>query len=225
MPSYDIQYSRTKDGYRKTVRRRHPILFWIVAFPLALSVVLSHVWTGVALIVVLLLCAYANLHDAQHSPHITRDEGGAHTPDPVPSRTSSGYASGLEGTDPPRYSGDGSTSSPAAHPGCPTTGEAQQPMPNLFVAHRVQRENSLTRERFAQDMNTRFKVASDARLPFIDLTSGDVHRSVGRYPGSKHRMPLCCSVMHQLMRPGDEVVAAPPKGQGATLRMRYRLPR
>jgi protein-S-isoprenylcysteine O-methyltransferase Ste14 len=66
MPSYDVKYTRTQDGYRKTVRRRHPFLFWLVAFPLALSVVLSHLWTGLALIAILLLCAYANLKAAQN---------------------------------------------------------------------------------------------------------------------------------------------------------------
>jgi hypothetical protein len=65
MPSYDVKYIRTKDGYRKTVHRRHPLLFWLVAFPLALAVVLSHLWTGLALVAVLLLCAYANLKAAK----------------------------------------------------------------------------------------------------------------------------------------------------------------
>lgn len=66
MPSYDVRYIRTKDGYRKTVRRRHPLLFWLVAFPLSLAVVLSHLWTGLALVAVLLICAYANLKTAQN---------------------------------------------------------------------------------------------------------------------------------------------------------------
>jgi hypothetical protein len=40
----------------------------------------------------------------------------------------------------------------------------------------------------------------------IDINSGDLHRKLGGYPG-------------------DEVLAAPPKGKGATLTIRYVLPR
>jgi hypothetical protein len=36
-------------------------------------------------------------------------------------------------------------------------------------------------------------------------------------------MPVCWSVMRQLMRIGDEIVAEPPKGAGASLRIRYRV--
>jgi hypothetical protein len=225
MPSYDIKYSRTKDGYRKTVRRRHPILFWVVAFPLALSVVLSHAWTGIALIAVLLLCAYANLKDKRKSPDKTRREGRPQTPVSISSRSSSGDTLGLKGTDPPFSSDCGSTSPPVAQPRRPTAAEAQHPMPSRLTAQNIQGRSSMTRERFIHAIDARFKVASDAGDTYIDVTSGDVHRSVGGYPGNNHRMPLCCSVMYQLMRPGDEVLAKPPKGQGATLRIRYCLPR
>jgi tetratricopeptide (TPR) repeat protein len=60
---------------------------------------------------------------------------------------------------------------------------------------------------------------------FEDVVSGDLHRAVGDYPGPGHRMPLCCSVMTRAMRPGDRIVAEPPSGKGATLTIRYRLPR
>jgi hypothetical protein len=43
--------------------------------------------------------------------------------------------------------------------------------------------------------------------------------------GPDHRMPACCSVMRAAMRGGDQIVHAPPSGQGATLRIRDQLPR
>lgn len=75
-----------------------------------------------------------------------------------------------------------------------------------------------------------FQVALDsifehARGEFIDVKSGDLHRMVGGYPGPSHRMPLCCRVMRQNMRPGDSVINEPPKGAGAGLVIRYMLPR
>jgi len=51
------------------------------------------------------------------------------------------------------------------------------------------------------------------------IKSGDLHRLVGGYPGTDHRMPICCSVMRSDMKAGDEVLAEPPKGNGATLRI------
>ena len=62
-------------------------------------------------------------------------------------------------------------------------------------------------------------------LVFIEIISGELHRIVGGYPGPGHRMPVCCSVMRAAMRGGDQLLHAPPSGQGATLRIRYQLPR
>jgi 5-methylcytosine-specific restriction protein A len=38
---------------------------------------------------------------------------------------------------------------------------------------------------------------------YIEIVSGDLHRLVGGYPGNNHRMPLCCHVMGNVMKPGD----------------------
>jgi len=69
-------------------------------------------------------------------------------------------------------------------------------------------------ERSARDGRTR-----------VDVEAGDLHRMVGGYPGPNHRMPVCCSVMRRNMKPGDEEIAEPPSGKGASLRIRYRLSR
>jgi hypothetical protein len=57
------------------------------------------------------------------------------------------------------------------------------------------------------------------------VSAGQLHRLVGGYPGQHHRMPICCSVMRSEMRPGDAILAAPPKGQGASLEISYRTSR
>lgn len=56
----------------------------------------------------------------------------------------------------------------------------------------------------------------------LTVRAGDLHRAVGGYPGRDHRMPVCCAVMRAAMAPGDEVLAAPPSGLGASLTIRYR---
>lgn len=50
-------------------------------------------------------------------------------------------------------------------------------------------------------------------------------QSVGGHPSNAHGMPVCCSVMRKAMGPNDHEIQAPPKGDGASLTIEYRLPR
>lgn len=60
-----------------------------------------------------------------------------------------------------------------------------------------------------------------------EINAGELHRRVGDYPGKNHRMPVCCEVMRRALATdaGDLVVEQPPSGQGASLTIRYVLPR
>jgi 5-methylcytosine-specific restriction protein A len=78
---------------------------------------------------------------------------------------------------------------------------------------------------FEAEIKRRFRDAEKAGAWCVDICSGVVHRHLGSYPGPHHRMPDCCQVMRRLMMEADSVVEAPPKGSGATLVIRYRLPR
>ena len=81
---------------------------------------------------------------------------------------------------------------------------------------------------FEADVRVRFAKAQRLAAAFVDVRSGDVHRAVGGYPAADgdHRMPLCCEVMKKLMKDGDRILPpSPPSGQGASLLIRYFLPR
>jgi len=82
-----------------------------------------------------------------------------------------------------------------------------------------------TAEVFADQLNTLFQNATNQGINSIDITSGDLHREVGGYPGQNHRMPTCCYVMKENMKLGDTILSQPEKGKGATLVIRYILPR
>jgi tetratricopeptide (TPR) repeat protein len=69
------------------------------------------------------------------------------------------------------------------------------------------------------------KRAENDRKSFFIIESGDLHRQVGGYPGPNHRMPICCEVMYGMMQQGDQILYAPPKGRGASLKIQYQLPR
>ncbi len=69
------------------------------------------------------------------------------------------------------------------------------------------------------------KRAENDRESFFIIESGDLHRQVGGYPGINHRMPICCDVMYGMMQQGDQILYAPPKGKGASLKIQYQIPR
>ena len=66
---------------------------------------------------------------------------------------------------------------------------------------------------------------AEAQGSSVDVTSGELYRSVGGRTGRDYRMAPCCDVMRQAMHSGDEILRSPPKGRGATLTIRYVLPR
>jgi 5-methylcytosine-specific restriction protein A len=71
-----------------------------------------------------------------------------------------------------------------------------------------------------------FADAQQAGRASVEINAGTLHRQIGAYPGRDHRMPVCCRVMRSRLRAGlDEIVDSPPSGQGASLTIRYRLPR
>jgi 5-methylcytosine-specific restriction protein A len=78
---------------------------------------------------------------------------------------------------------------------------------------------------FQEALHAEFHSAEARGADHIDVNAGDLHRRVGGYPGADHRMPSCCGVLLAERRPGDEVRETPPKGKGAFLTIRYRLPR
>src|SRR5262249_37964077 len=77
------------------------------------------------------------------------------------------------------------------------------------------RSDMMPRKRnFADALTAVFVEAALAGRTRVDVTARELHRRVGGYPparGAQHRMPLCCQVMRQTMRAGDEVLQEPPK--------------
>lgn len=83
----------------------------------------------------------------------------------------------------------------------------------------------LSADDFREELQTRLTWAVLHDASYVEINAGELHRAVGEYPGPDHKMPTCCNVMHQEMREGDEIVAISEKGAGASLTIRYKLPR
>jgi hypothetical protein len=83
----------------------------------------------------------------------------------------------------------------------------------------------LTKDDFRRALDQRLRDSERAGKSFVEIEAGALHRELGDYPGLDHRMPVCCAAMEEAMRAGDRRRPAPPKGRGASLRVRYALPR
>lgn len=82
-----------------------------------------------------------------------------------------------------------------------------------------------TADDFRSALRGRFDRATEEGKTSVEVRSGHLHEEVGGYPGSNHRMRNCCRVMRSEMTEGDVEVDAPPKGDGASVVIRYKLPR
>jgi 5-methylcytosine-specific restriction protein A len=83
-----------------------------------------------------------------------------------------------------------------------------------------------TAKEFREHLFEAFRIAELDGRTSVFVNAGYLHRAVGGYPNRKtNRMPVCCDAMLRAMRKGDVIVSQPPKGKGATLTIRYALPR
>lgn len=78
---------------------------------------------------------------------------------------------------------------------------------------------------FEVELLRQLAAATSAGAKMLDISAKELHIAVGGYPGASHAMPSCCSAMRSEQRSTDEVLAQPPKGKGASLKIRYFLPR
>jgi hypothetical protein len=85
--------------------------------------------------------------------------------------------------------------------------------------------SALAKQTFEVELRRQLAYARRLGKSYLDLNSGELHRDVGGYPGHNHRMPVCCDAMIDEMNSKDQVLSQPPKGRGASLTIRYLLPR
>jgi hypothetical protein len=82
-----------------------------------------------------------------------------------------------------------------------------------------------TSDDFRKELISQIARAEKRGASHVEINSGELHRVVGGYPGPNHRMPTCCEVMNKESGVADEIISLPFDGKGATLTIRYKLPR
>ena len=85
-----------------------------------------------------------------------------------------------------------------------------------------------TKSDFLAEIKAQLNRARENAKRSLEINAGDLHRTLGGYPpqnGASHQMPSCCDAMREAMKAGDDIIESPPKGRGASLTVRYKLPR
>jgi hypothetical protein len=84
-----------------------------------------------------------------------------------------------------------------------------------------------TAEEFRDALFETMADALRAGHEYLEIDAGELHRRLGGYPGPDDRIPNYCHVMKAQVSTewGDVILHDPPSGQGASLRIRYRVPR
>lgn len=80
---------------------------------------------------------------------------------------------------------------------------------------------NLTAADFYHALYRRFDAAAAAGEPDLVVSAGDLHKSLK----AANRLSLCCNCMYDTQNIGDSIVNVPSGGVGATLSIRYVLPR
>ncbi len=78
---------------------------------------------------------------------------------------------------------------------------------------------------FKQALLQTLKVAQNKGLKEITVNAGELHRQVGGYPGTNNRMATCTMVLKNEMTDGDIIIKDTNKGAGASVTIKYILPR
>jgi hypothetical protein len=81
-------------------------------------------------------------------------------------------------------------------------------------------------QNFRVSLKTLLYRAHKRGLSHIDIKASDLHRRLEAYPGDPSReIPSCCQAMYAEKKTYDVVIVRPPEGEGATLTIRFKLPR
>lgn len=79
----------------------------------------------------------------------------------------------------------------------------------------------MDKEVFKNEIKKLLLEAKERDEGYLEISAGRIHRNVGGYPGKNHNIPACCEAMYELKTEKDQIIQSPPKGRGATLKIRY----
>ena len=82
-----------------------------------------------------------------------------------------------------------------------------------------------TKEDFRAELLAQLGRAMQQGRAHVEINAGELHRTLGNYPGTDHHMSVACDAMREACTAQDTVISQPPSRNGAALTIRYELPR
>ena len=83
-----------------------------------------------------------------------------------------------------------------------------------------------TTDEFRAELRSQINRAKRQGRPHAEINAGELHRTLGDYPGGPHAMPPCCAVMREELRNGKaDIIHETDSGYVPSLTIRYYLPR
>jgi hypothetical protein len=79
-----------------------------------------------------------------------------------------------------------------------------------------------TMDDFREELEAQIARAAKQGRPHVEINAGELHRVV---TPDENLHSIACEAMRQLQSPDDQVVHAPPAGDGPSFTIRYMLPR
>jgi 5-methylcytosine-specific restriction protein A len=101
-----------------------------------------------------------------------------------------------------------------------------KPLKYIVTVQETKKPEPPNTDSFRRVLNEMLEQAAREGRAYVEISAGELHRVTGGYPritAAGHRMSTCCDVMYRAMSVSDEIISAPPKGKGASLKIRYYL--
>lgn len=74
---------------------------------------------------------------------------------------------------------------------------------------------------FLEELEDWINYGVSMKRAYVDICAADIHKRLGGYPGNRHRLSVCCRVMKERMKEGDEIISQSKRGGGANFIVRY----
>lgn len=77
-------------------------------------------------------------------------------------------------------------------------------------------------EAFRKELQAQISRAAKQGRQHVEINAGELHRVVSP---TENRHAMACSAMREVQKPADQIIHAPPSGDGPSFTVRYALPR
>ena len=82
----------------------------------------------------------------------------------------------------------------------------------------------LKMETIREKLDEIFEFANKNNLSGVIIRAGELHKLVNPLYKYEKRFRMCCVIMREYMKPGDEILYEPPSGESSAVEIFYKPP-